>query len=223
MSQNHDTRHQCLIYSGAPSEQLRSIGEVIVARLDAGYRCLYMNSPVMVSGLRSYLAAAGLDLDRRMSTGSLVLSSDQSHLREGRFDVEPMISMLREAVLRAQTEGLKGLWASGDMTWEFGNEINLEKLLRYECRLEELFHEQPGLCGICQYHMDTLPSSSIQEALYVHPGVFINEALSKLNPHYVATGRRSKEQSTHTIAELRRMLESVGLPSFPEKDGGTLQ
>ena len=71
---------------------------------------------------------------------------------------------VEEAVEVALSEGYKGLWATGDMTWEFGSRKNLAKLMEYEWRLEELFRRQEALCGICQYHQDTLPPEAMRRA-----------------------------------------------------------
>lgn len=207
-------RHQCLIYSGAPSAHLPEIGAAIVGKLNAGYRCLYLNSPPMVSGLRSHLAAAGVDLEERIAARALVLSSEQTIQADGRFDIEAMISSLKGLAVQSEADGFTGLWASGDMTWEFGNEKNLEELLRYECRLEKLFQEVPTLCGVCQYHVDTLPSGSVQEALYAHPGVFINEALSRVNPHYLSPELLNSAEQRASSIDLPEMLAELGLPSL---------
>jgi hypothetical protein len=79
-------RHQCLIYEGSPSQHLPALAATLKQKLDDNYRCLYLNSPVMVAGLRSCLAARGLDVFHHTSKGSLVLSSERHHLLEGCFD-----------------------------------------------------------------------------------------------------------------------------------------
>lgn len=155
--------------------------------LRANYRCLYLNSPAMVAGMASYLAAQGIDVAHEVSKNSLVLSSDQSQLSGGNFDVEEMIGKLEDAIVQALRDGYKGLWATGDMSWEFGSERNLQKLLRYERELEELFRRQPLLCGICQYHGDLLPHEILRQSLLTHRAVFINETLSRINPQYAET------------------------------------
>ena len=95
-----------------------------------------------------------------------------------------MLSTLENAVGEAMNRGHKGLWASGDITWEFGGTNDFSKLLEYEWGLEELFRREPALCGICQYHTDTLPSEAVADALHAHEEIFINETLSRLNPSY---------------------------------------
>ena len=177
-------RHQCLIYEGAPSRQLPALAVTVRQMLGKNYRCLYLNSPAMVAGMCSYLAAQGLDVAQELSKTSLIMSSDQSHLSGGGFDVDKMIGKLEDAIVQALTDGYKGLCATGDMSWEFGIEKNLPKLLRYERQLEELFRGQPMLCGICQYHSDLLPHEILRQSLLTHRAVFINETLSRINPHY---------------------------------------
>jgi ankyrin repeat protein len=54
---------------------------IIIDKLDSHHRCLYLNSPAMVAGIRTYLAAAGLDVNEQVKKGALVLSSDQSLVR----------------------------------------------------------------------------------------------------------------------------------------------
>jgi hypothetical protein len=178
-------RHRCLIYSGAPSSHLAAIAETLVQKLKENRRCIYLNSPTMVAGMRWHLVAGGVDLDEQVNRGALVLSSDRSHLVDGKFDTDKMLGLLDEGVQKALADGYDGLWAAGDMTWEFGREENLEKLLDYEQRLEEYMQSHPALSGVCLYHQDTLPESAIQTAQLTHSSFFISATLSRLNPEFV--------------------------------------
>jgi|SRR5580700_4357457 hypothetical protein len=182
---NLPPRHQCLIYKGSPSLQLSAMAAVVRQKLIENYRCLYLNSPVMVAGVRCYLAAAGVDVVREVGKGSLVLSSDQRHLVEGQFNIDRMMRTLEDALDQARNDSYDGLWATGDMTWELGPRKDFSKLLEYEWRLEELFRKRPALGGICQYHADTLPDHVLRQGLVSHPSIFINETLSQINPHYL--------------------------------------
>jgi hypothetical protein len=174
-----------MIYDGPPSRMLPALVATIRQRLDAHLRCLYINSPAMVAGFRSQLYAAGTDVQYELARGALVLGSDTSHLVDGRFEMNRMIDMLEAAVQTALADGYEGLFATGDMTWEFGSEKELSKLLEYEWRLEQLFHKHAALSGICQYHRDLLPREAVREGLVSHASLFINDTISRLNPHYV--------------------------------------
>src|ERR1051325_5030018 len=98
--------------------------------------------------MRSHLAALGLEPREHVERGALILSSDQSHLSEGRFDVERMLRLLEDAVSDARRDGYVGLWAAGAMTWEFGSETNFDKLLDYERRLEVFMQRNPAMSGV---------------------------------------------------------------------------
>ncbi len=162
-------RHQCLIYDGSPSCSLPILAEAIREKLANECRCLYLDCPPMVAGIRSCLSALEIDVPQELARGSLVLSSEQTHLVDGRFDVDKMIRTLEDAIRKAVSDGYRGLWASGDMSWEFGPEHNFDKLLEYEWRLEQLFFKQPTLSGICQYHRYTLPREAVRRGLGVAP------------------------------------------------------
>ena len=177
-------RHQCMIYEGSPAKHLPGLAALIYGKLKNHYRCLYLNSPAMLQGVRSYLYAAGVDVAREVRAGALVLTSDQSHLVNGRFDAAKMLDTLVAAVNEALNDGHKGLWASGDMTWEFGGQQSMDMLLEYERGLEGVFRQYPALSGICQYHRDTLPAEAIRTGMHAHQALYINETLSRVNPYY---------------------------------------
>jgi MEDS: MEthanogen/methylotroph, DcmR Sensory domain len=178
-------RHQCLIYEGSPSRYLPALAATLKEKLDDNHRCLYLNSPVMVAGLRSCLASQGLDVFHHTTKGSLVLSSDRHHLFDGCFNVERMLADLEDAIESSSKEGYKGLWATGDVSWEFGPQKDFSKLLEYERRLEEFLQRHPAFSGICQYHADSLPREALRQGVLTHPSLFINETLSRINPDYL--------------------------------------
>ena len=215
-----ESRHQCLIYEGAPSQQLPAFAAMIKRKLDEGHRCLYLNSRPMVAGIRSYLAAIGIDVETDLATSRLVLSSESIASANGGFDGDVMLAKLEGALEQALSDGYKGLWASGDMTWEFGSEKNFAKLMEYEYRLEELICRRQELCGICQYHQDTLPREVTRQALLTHRMIFINETLSRANPHYVPSGLSTEQPATSPGLDasqypnelLRKKLVVAGIP-----------
>lgn len=200
-------RHQCCIYEGSPSRHLPALVATIQQKLIEGKRCLHLDSPPMIAGLRSFLSAAGVDVDRETRKGSLILSSDQSHLIDGQFDVERMIQTLTDAVDDALRDGYDGVWATGDMTWEFGPKRDFSRLIEYECRLEECIREHDSLSGICLYHADTLPREAMLQGLLTHRSLFVNETLSRINPHFLPTGLVTVQSAS--TPELQSALDHI--------------
>ena len=178
-------RHRCFIYEGAPSRNLGALAAMVRKKLAEDYRCMYLNSEPMVAGMRSYLAATGLDIAHEAKRGSLVFSSGQGHLVDGRFDMDRMLEGLAGALEQALKDGFAGLFATGDMSWEFGPDRDFSKLVEYEWRLEEFFHEHEQLSGICQYHANTLPAEAMRHGVLIHPAIFVNETLSLINPRFL--------------------------------------
>lgn len=201
------SRHQCLIYEGSPSEQLPAIASVLKKRLSEGYRCLYLHNPSMVAGLRSHLAALGMDVPAELKRGSLLLSSELTLAQDGSFDPDLMLDGLEAALDQALADGFRGLFATGDMTFEFGPEHNFDKLVRYECKLEQLLQRRPELAGICQYHKDTMPADLPRKALLTHQTVFMNEGLSRFNALFVSPLK--PESRFVTEAELDQALTRI--------------
>jgi hypothetical protein len=181
------------------------LAEVVHRKLEENYRCLYLNSGPMVAGMRSYLAAAGVDVEHETTKGSLIVTSEQTHVKDGVFDADGMIGTLEQGVQQALADGYAGLFATGDMSWEVGPDRDLEKLMRYERNLERLFHKYPGLSGICQYHADSLPREFMRQGLNLHGSIFLNQTLSMVNPDYVPEGSSGTwgngESVTRIIAE----------------------
>lgn len=173
-----------MIYTGRPQEHLRGLAVLMQERLHGNWRCLYLNSPAMVGEMARSLAAVGVDVEAALGRGDLVLTSARDHLLDGRFDVDRMIGILTETLAKAVGAGYRGLWATGDMSWEFGAEKNFSKLLEYEYALGRLFELQPCLSGVCQYHAQSLPTDVVQWGLRTHQAVYINESLTQENPYY---------------------------------------
>jgi hypothetical protein len=199
------SRHRCMVYEGAPSRQLPALAAAAREKLQQNHRCLYLNSPAMVAGMRSYLAAAGVDVAEETSRGSLVLSAAQNLVNGDTFDVEYMIDGLKAALDRALHDGYTGLWATGDMSWEFGPTKDFSKLLEYEWRLEEFMHENPQMSGVCQYRADMLPRAAMRHGVLAHTSIFVNETLSLINPQYL--------RPEHT----QEANENLGLDAFINK------
>ena len=96
------------------------------------------------------------------------------------------------------------------MTWEFGNERSLTKLLEYECRLEDFMQKNAALGGVCQYHRDMLPLEVRGVALYTHQAVCINDTLTRLSPYYRYPLRSCDPHVSP--AELNSMLDRLLTP-----------
>ncbi|MES2761793.1 MAG: MEDS domain-containing protein [Bacteroidota bacterium] len=196
-----ESRHQCLIYEGSPSHKLSLLAAIIQRKLNEGYRCLYLNSAPMVAGMASTLAALGIDVSSEITKARLILSSEPVS-QGGEFNSGSMLKKLEDSLDQAIKDGYKGLWASGDMTWEFGPKKDFSKLMEYEVGLEEIFNRRTELCGICQYHKDSLPQDALRQSLLVHPGVVISDTLTRINPNYLRASWPVNKDTTQKLDDM---------------------
>jgi hypothetical protein len=101
-----------------------------------------------------------------------------------------------------------------------GPEKDFSTLLDYEWRLEEFLQAHPALCGICQYHADTLPGDALRHGLLTHQSLYINETLSRINPYYVEREAFTVQPHNTTaldtvIRDLCAMPDALMLNSLP--------
>ena len=213
-------RHQCVIYDGVPSQNLSALADAARQKRSENYRCVFLNSPPMVAGIKRCLAARGIDVARELDQGSLQIFAERTHLVDGRFDVDRMIADIEAGIELALIDGYKGLWMTGDVSWEFGPQQDFSKIVEYEWRLEQVFQKKPGLSGVCQYFRGTLPPQVMREGLVSHQSIFLNETLSRLNPHCVFQALtkdavKSPEDLDQIIAELCLLSASYELLGQP--------
>jgi hypothetical protein len=186
---------------------------ILKKRLNENLRCLYLNSPEMLAKMRAHLAVLGVDVAHELAQSSLVLSSELEHLVDERFDIERMFDLLRKNVDQTLNDGHKGLFAVGDIEWEFTPKADFVELLEYEWRLAELLRELPALSGICQYHANVLSGEALRDAVACHDTFFVNDRLSRVNPKYV----HAESLATLTTAD-RSGLDDV-IAQFCVRDG----
>jgi hypothetical protein len=121
--------------------------------------------------LKATLGAAGIDVDRLVDGGQLViLTAKEAYLKDGQFDPEKMIALLAEETDTALAEGYTALRATGEMTWALAGEPGSERLVEYESRLNEFFPTKKCY-AVCQYDRRRFDAEMLIDILQTHPKV----------------------------------------------------
>ncbi len=143
--------HICVLYN-TEDEQVAVAASYVADGLRQGERCLYASdSPASLERFRLALAAEGIDgADAEARTALFVVTKDEAHLADGRFDCERMLRMLNEGVESALNAGFVRFRTCGDMSWLLDNMPGSEQVVEYEALLNEFFRNVRGL-GMCQY------------------------------------------------------------------------
>jgi len=113
----------------------------------------------------------------------IFMTSDQTYLKDGHFDPNRMLSLLRESEERAMGEGYTRLRASGEMDWYCSESPGVEKIMEYEARINQMF---PGSGSniLCQYYEPDFEPGMLMDVIRVHPRVVVHGEMCH-NPYYL--------------------------------------
>jgi len=125
--------HVCPIHDRLP-ELVGVAVPFIREGLARGERCIYAADDSTTA--EAIKALGKLEAARAQETGALhFIDKRATYIPSGRFDPEAMIEFLNRAEADALSEGFSGLRYAGDMTWALEAEIESERLIAYEAKL----------------------------------------------------------------------------------------
>jgi len=160
--------HLCCIYE--TEEEHRAVLTPFMRQgLDEGEKVIYIMDAHTSEQALKYMREDGLVVEPYLESGQLVVSTvDEAYMREGVFDPDSMISLLRDETERALDEGYSALRVIGEMTWALRGLPGSERLLEYEAKLNDFF---PGCrcLAICQYDRRRFKPALLLGVLTTHP------------------------------------------------------
>ena len=220
--------HLCYLY-GTEEEHRAVLTPFLRQGLERGEKVVYIVDARTAKTIRGYLQDNGLGVEPYLARGQLViLTRDDAYMREGVFDPEGMIALLRAETEQALAEGYPALRVTGEMTWALRGLPGSERLIEYEAKLNEFFPSSQCL-AICQYDRRRFDPAVLLDVLRTHPIAVIGTELYN-NFYYMppvellggdlaaelhrwvqnlAERKRVDEELQHTLAKLRKALGGV--------------
>jgi len=238
--------HLCYLYE--TEEEHRAVLTPFLRQgLERGEKVLYIadaHTPETILGyLRNNPSTAlrhgsgqgsgqGLDVKPYLARGQLViLTCDDAYLREGVFDPEGMIALLRADTERALAEGYSALRVTGEMTWALQGLPGSERLIEYEAKLNEFFgsaEPQDGASGrglaeapgskclaICQYDRRRFAPPVLLDVLRTHPIAVVGTVIYN-NLYYIPPA--DLLGSDLPAATLRRWVQNLAERKRAERE-----
>jgi hypothetical protein len=167
----HAGDHYCGIYKSDEDHKVLMV-DFVRQGVANGEKMLYIVNIQTAEQLKATLAAAHIDVETLLAKGQLViLTAKDAYLREGEFDPEKMIALVREQTDQALAEGYPALRATGEMTWALAGEPGSERLIEYESKLNQLFFPGSKCYAICQYDRRRFDAEMLLDILHTHPRV----------------------------------------------------
>ena len=177
--------HYCGIYR-SDDEQRALVTGFIRGGVERHEKMFYLVNGQSPDQLRASLAAAGVDADGLVERGQLVImTAREAYLKDGHFDPDQMIELLRVETDKALAEGYSALRATGEMTWALAGEPGSERLVEYESRLNQFFPNSKCY-AVCQYDRRRFDAEILLDILETHPKVLLGkDGLDNSRMYYV--------------------------------------
>ncbi|HEX3582655.1 MAG TPA: MEDS domain-containing protein [Thermoanaerobaculia bacterium] len=179
--------HYCGIYR-TDEDQRRLTIDFVRDGVARNEKMFYIVNIQSAEQLCATMRQAGIDVDSLVEKGQLVIvTAKDAYLREGCFDPEKMIQLLREEVRKAEEEGYTALRATGEMTWALAGEPGSERLIEYESLLNHFFPDSKCY-AVCQYDRRRFDAEMLLDILHTHPKVlFGREGYDNSHMYFVPT------------------------------------
>jgi len=175
--------HLCCIYE-TDEEHRAILTPYLRDGLERNEKVVYIVDARTADTVVDYLRQDGLDTQPFLDKGQLViLSVAEAYMRDGRFDPERMISLLRLETDRASSEGYAALRVTGEMSWALKGLPGSERLIEYESKLNNFFPGS-GCIAVCQYDRRRFPPELLLQVLATHPIAVIGTEVYE-NFHFV--------------------------------------
>lgn len=175
-------RHVCAFFD-TPDQEYRALLPFVRDGLAHGDRVVHL-IPRDRGDHRDRLAPAGIDVDAAQGTGQLeVLSSEQTYLRDGRFDQDAMLEALRGLLDAGHARGFSLTRVVAHAEHVLEDCEGRRDFLEYESRLNHMLPRYPDPV-ICTYDLTQINAATALDVLRTHPMAIIGDVL-QANPYFV--------------------------------------
>lgn len=224
----HHGDHLCCFYE-TDEERRVVLAMLLLQGLERGEKACFIGDMQTSQALLAYMEDDGFEVSPYISCGQLgVMSLDETYLREGVFDLDKMIDLLKTETDLALAQGYSALRVTGDMSWALQTPPGSEQIIKYEAKLNQFF---PGskCIGICQYDKRLFPPALLMYVLETHPLAIIRtelfdnfyymppedflrydpQVILDLMLHNLQEHKRAKEEIKIAYEELKQIFDTA--------------
>ena len=160
--------HLCCLYE-TEEEHRGLLTPFLRSGLERGEKVVYIVDAHTADTVLGYLRDDGVDPEPYVASGQLsILAAEGVYTRDGPFDPDAMIALLRSETERALAQGYTALRATAEMTWALRGLPGSERLIEYEAKLNR-FYPGSKCLGLCQYDRRRFEPEILLEVLATHP------------------------------------------------------
>jgi DNA-binding NarL/FixJ family response regulator len=169
-------------------ERYRVLAPFIADGLAVGEKAIHIIDPPDRDRHVRRLTEAGIDVAGAVARHQLVLLPwNEAYLRDGRFDQQAMIDLLRQMLGEGTAQGYPLTRGIAHMEWALQDRPGVHDLIEYEWRLNDVLAECDDVV-ICAYDLTKFTGAVIVDVLRSHPMTIVGGSLRE-NPFYAPADR----------------------------------
>lgn len=174
--------HMCSFFKNEQDQSSQAV-PFVLSGLNTHQRCVYILDRSNRDDVMDSVARTKEIRDRIESGQLLFLTSQETYLKNGKFEQKRMLSLIANAHKEALADGYSGSVITGEMTWFNNSGTQPDNLLEYEARINDLY---PGIEAnlLCQYDESGLDPGLMMDVIRTHPKVILGGMLCS-NPYYI--------------------------------------
>lgn len=183
VSLEHPTwNHICSIYR-TRDEQFSVIVPFMLAGLRNNEKCIYIADEDSKEVIIGHFEKAEVGAGSEAADSMVFLTREDAYLKDGSFDPDRMIDLLRDTEKQALDQGYNGVRVAGEMTWIFTKLPGVQRLIEYEANLNHFLPESKCK-AVCQYDENRFSPDVLLEVLHTHPLIGLHGKVYE-NPYFI--------------------------------------
>jgi hypothetical protein len=198
--------HVCAFFK-RPDEQYEVLIPFIKDGLELGEKAVHTVDPERRNEHLQRLASAGIDMEAMGRNGQFELRDwDNTHLRDGEFNLSNTLALFQQVVHQAKQDGFPLVRFVTHMEWAFEAEMDVNDLLEYEAKANEIWIRQDGPVNpvICTYDLRRFSGDLVVDVMRTHPMVIVGGILQE-NPFFVDPGEFLARLNERPPSRLKRV------------------
>jgi len=165
--------HIILVYEDA-AELLAFVVPYIKDGLAGGERCIYVVDDLTATQVTATLTDQGVDVDREIARGALLLLNRQEHCVTPPFDIPRMVERILTRVTAAGACDFAGVRFAAELTWAFGMGVQDDVLVEYDS-LFDMICAPNILTFVCMYRKDRFSPDTLRRLIRSHAKVAVGD------------------------------------------------
>ncbi len=184
--------HACAFFSSKEAEY-RVMRSFMAEGFHAGDRLINIIDQRDRDERVSHLKGAGIDVERAEKSGQLeMLTWEQAHITDGRFDQHLMLANLEQQAASG-TDRFPSLRLWSNQEWALEGFLGAEDIVEYEARFNYIWPKTNGIY-VCVFDARKFSAEIMMQMMRTHPFVIMDGELCK-NELYVPPDEFLKEMS----------------------------